>query len=109
MTYSRYSALESDSEEIQIQDVNKPIVPESNQLRGLICHDRSEGRLLPHFHPSTTQGVSEVFFWGQNAPISVSTILPSGIPSHLHEMHECSTGSIETPGHSCLYIENCSF
>ncbi len=32
----------------------------TNQIRGLVCHDRSQGRILPHIHPSVSQRVPEV-------------------------------------------------
>ncbi len=43
----------------------------TDQIQGLVCHDRSQGRILPHIHPSVSQEVPEVRFWGQSIPISL--------------------------------------
>ncbi len=36
-----------------------------NQVRGLVCHDRSKGCILKYFYPSSTQKVPEVCFRGE--------------------------------------------
>ncbi len=43
------AALESFSQEIQVQDAHYSYHRESDRIRGLVCHDRSEGR---NFHVS---------------------------------------------------------
>jgi len=42
---------------------------------------------LPYFHPSTTQEISEVRFWGRRSPISGSSIRPTVITLHFHKMY----------------------
>ncbi len=58
----------------------------TGQIRGLVCHDRFQGRILPHTYPSVSQEVPEVHFWGQSIPISGSSIRPSIITPHFHEI-----------------------
>ncbi len=36
----------------------------SDQVRALVCHDRSKRRILPYLHPSHSQGVPEVLLSG---------------------------------------------
>ncbi len=49
----------------------------TDQIQDLVCHDRSQGRLLSHIHPSVSKEVPEVRFWGQSLPISSSSVRPS--------------------------------
>ncbi len=65
----------------------------TDQIRGLVCHDRSQGCIDSHSHPSVSQEVSEVHFWEQSIPISGSSIQPSIITLHFHEMRICSSGA----------------
>ncbi len=51
----------------------------TDQIRGLVCHDRSQGRILPHIHHSVSQ---EVHFWGQCIPVLGSSVRPSIITLH---------------------------
>ncbi len=69
------------------------------QIRGLVCHDRSQGRILPHIHPSVSQEVHEVLFWGQSIPVSGSSIQPSIITLHFHEMHRYSPVASSASGY----------
>ncbi len=43
------AALESFFQEIQVQDAHDSYHRDSEQIRGLVCHDRSKGRILPCF------------------------------------------------------------
>ncbi len=72
----------------------------TDQIRGLVCHDRSQGRILPHIHPSVSQQVPEVRSWGQSIPISGSSVLPSIITPHFHEMRRCGPGTSLSSGYS---------
>ncbi len=49
----------------------------TDQIRGLVCHNRSQERILPHIHPFMSQEVPEVRFWGQSTLISGSSVQPS--------------------------------
>ncbi len=52
----------------QMLNVNFETDRATNQIRGLVCHDRSQGRILPHIHSSVSQGVTEGGrFWGGKA------------------------------------------
>ncbi len=64
------------------------------------CHDRSQGRILSHIHPSMSQEVPEVRFWGQSIPVSSSSVRPSIITPHIHEMRRCSPGTSSASGYS---------
>ncbi len=81
----------------QVQNVNFETNRATDQIRGLVCHDRSQGRILPHIHPSISQEVPEVHSWGQSIPISGSSVLPRIINLHFHEMRRCPRGA--TPFH----------
>ncbi len=83
----------------QVQNVNFETTHATDQIRGLVCHDRSQGRILPHIHPSVSQEVHEVHFWGQSIPISGSSIRPSIITSHFHEMRRCNPGASSASGY----------
>ncbi len=77
----------------QVQDVNFETNHATDQIRGLVCHDRSQGCTLPHIHPSVWQEVPEVRFRGQSLPISGSSVRSSIITLHFYKMHRCSSGA----------------
>ena len=95
----RSAPAKSNSREAQVQNAYTQTDRVTNQIRGLVCHDRSKGRLLPRVHPSTTQEVPEVRFRGRSLPISGSSVRPSSLSQNVYEMHGCSSGSAATPGH----------
>ncbi len=84
----------------QVQNLNFETNRATDQIRGLVCHDRSQGLILPHIHPSVSQEVPELRFWGQSIPISVSSIRPSIITPHFDEMRRCSPGASSASGYS---------
>ncbi|KAL0153232.1 hypothetical protein M9458_051455, partial [Cirrhinus mrigala] len=43
----------------EVQDADCKTGRVSNQVRGLVCHDRSKRRVFPRLHPSSTQEVPE--------------------------------------------------
>ncbi len=92
-SHFRSSSSERLRHAAQVQDVNSETNLARDQIRGLVCHDRSQGRILPHIHPSVSQEVPEVCFWGQSIPVSGSSVRPSIITPHLHEMRRCSPGA----------------
>ncbi len=47
----------------QVQNVNFETDRATDHIRGLVCHDRCQGRILPHIQPSVSQEVPEVCFW----------------------------------------------
>ncbi len=71
----------------------------SNQVRGLVCDDRSKRRLLPYINYSSTPEVPKVCFQGQIIPILGSSFRPSTLTPHFHEVGGCSSGSLVTLGH----------
>ncbi|KAI2658972.1 ORF V: Enzymatic polyprotein [Labeo rohita] len=83
----------------EVQDADCKTGRVTNQVRGLVCHDRSKGRVFPRLHPSSTQEVPEVCFQGRSLPISGSSFRSSTLPPHFHEVCGCSSGSPATPGH----------
>ncbi len=84
----------------QVQNVNFETNRVSDQIRGLVCHDRSQGRILSNIHPSMSQEVPEVRFWGQSIPVLGSSVRPSIITLHFHEMRRCSPGTSSAAGYS---------
>ncbi|KAI2665262.1 ORF V: Enzymatic polyprotein [Labeo rohita] len=73
-------SFESFSHEAEIQDAYSQASSVTDQVRGLVCDDRSKRRLFPRLHPSSTQEVPEVCFQGQSIPISGSSVRPSTSP-----------------------------
>ncbi len=74
----------------QVQNVKFETDRATDQIQGLVCHDRSQGRILPHIHPSVSQEIPEVRFWGQSIAMLGSSVRPSIITLHFHEMRRCS-------------------
>ncbi len=62
----------------------------TDQIRELVCYDRTQGRILSHIHPSMSQEIPEVRFWGQSIPVSGSSIRLSNITPHFHEMRNAA-------------------
>ncbi len=96
---SRYEIIEPLSHETQVQDTYFQASHVSYQIRGLVCDDRSERRLLPYIHSSSTPEVPKVCFQGQSIPISSSSVWPSTLTLHFHEVCGYSSGSLANPGH----------
>ncbi len=92
-SHFRSSSSERLCHAAQVQNVNFEKNHATDQIRGLVCHDRSQGCILSHIHPSMSQEVPEVHFWGQSIPVSGSSVRPSIITSHFHEMRRCSPGA----------------
>ncbi len=93
------ASIEPRYQTILVQDAYYQTDRVSNQVWGLVCHDRSQGRILPCIHPSSTQEVPEVCFQGQSIPVSGSSIRPVTLTQHFHEVCRCCLGSVATPGH----------
>ncbi len=99
-SHIRSSSSERLHHAAQVQNVNFETNRATDQIRGLVCHDRSQGCILSHIHPSVSQEVPEVRFWGQSIPVSGSSVRPSIITPHFHEMHRCSPGASLASGYS---------
>ncbi len=95
----RSAATEPLSQPPEVQNAYCKTGRVSNQIRGLVRHDRSKRRLFPCIHPSHSQEVPEVRFQGQSLPISGSSLRPSTLTPNFHEVRGCCTGSSATPGH----------
>ncbi len=95
----RSAATEPLSQPPEVQNAYCKTGRVSNQIRGLVRHDRSKRRLFPCIHPSQSQEVPEVRFQGQSLPISGSSLRPSTLTPNFHEVRGCCTGSSATPGH----------
>ncbi len=95
----RSSRVEPLPQNIQVQNANNQDDCFSHPIEGLVCDNRSKGRLFSYRNIATTQEVPEVRFWGRSLPVSGSSVRPSLVTPHIHEMHGCSSGSSATPGH----------
>ncbi len=104
-SHFRSSSSERLRHAAKVQNVNFETNRATDQIRGLVCHDRSQGRILPHIHPSISKEVPEVRSWGQSIPISGSSILPRIINLHFHEMRRCPRGA--TPFHIIKVTRRC--
>ncbi len=99
-SHFRSSSSERLHHAAQVQNVNFETNRATDQIRVLVCHNRSQGCILPHIHPSMSQEVSEVCFWGQSISVSGSSVRPSIITTHFHEMRRCSPGASSASGYS---------
>ncbi len=101
MSPFRSSSSERLRHAAQVQNVKFETNRAPDQIRGLFFfNDRSQGHILPHIHPSVSQEVPEVRFWGQSIQISGSSVLPSIITLHFHEMRRCGPGASSSSGYS---------
>ncbi len=71
----------------------------SDQVQGLVCHDRSKIHLFPCLHPSQSQEVPDFCFQGRSLPISGYSLRPSTLTPNFHEVCGCCSGSSASPGH----------
>ncbi len=75
-------------------------------LRQIVSQIRSEDWFVTidlkdaYFQMSMSQEVPEVRFWGQSIPVSGSSVRPSIITPHFHEMRRCSPGTSSASGYS---------
>ncbi len=83
----------------EVQDADTQTGRVSDQVWGLVCHDRSKGCIFPCLHHSHSQEVPEVCFRGQSLPVSGSSIWPSTLTPHFHEVCGCCVSSIAATGH----------
>ncbi len=99
-SHFRSSSSERLRHAAQVQNVNFETNHGTDQIQGLVCHDRSLGRILPLIYPSVSQEVPEVHFWGQSIPVLGSSVRPSIITPHFHEMSRCGPGASSASGYS---------
>ncbi len=99
MSNFRSAAIEPLSHASEFQNADCQTGCVSDQVRGLVCHDRYKRCLFPCLHPSQSQEVPEVCFQGQSLPISSSSLRPSTLTPDFHEVCGCCSGSSATPGH----------
>ncbi len=95
----RSAATEPLSQAPEVQNAYCKTGRVSDQIRGLVRHDRSKRCLFPYIHPSQSQEVPEVCFQGQSLPISGSSLRPNTLTLNFHEVRGCCPGSSATPGH----------
>ncbi len=98
-SHFRASSSEGFRHAAQVQNFDFETNRVTDQIRGLVCHDRSQGRILSHIYLSVSQEVPEVHFWGQSIPVSGSSVRPSIITPHFHEMRRCSPDASSASGY----------
>ncbi len=64
-SHFRSSSSERLRHAAQVQNVNFETNRVTDQIRGLVCHDRSQGRILPQCQPSVSQEVMRFTFGGK--------------------------------------------
>ncbi len=99
MSNFRSAATEPLSQAPEVQNAYCKTGRVSDQIRGLVRHDRSKRRLFPYIHPSQSQEVPEVRFQGQSLPISGSSLRPNTLTPNFHKVRGCCPGSSATPRH----------
>ncbi len=85
----RFVAIEPLSHASEVQNAHCRTGRVSEQVRGLVCNDRSKKCLFPCLHYSQSQEVPEVCFQGQSLPISGSSFRPSTLTPDFHEVCGC--------------------
>ncbi len=88
---SRSQTNQQSAWEASVQDVNAETDPGTNSPRGLVCVRGFKGRVLSHSDSTASQTVSEVCFRGHSVPILCSPVRAGFSPTHLFEVHGCST------------------
>ncbi len=83
----------------EVQDADTQTGHVSDQVRRLVCHDRSKGHILLCLHPSHSREVPEVCFRRRSLPVSGSSVWPSTLTPHFHEMCGCCVSSVAATGH----------
>lgn len=84
----------------EIQNVDDQQHRVTNTVRGLVCHDRSEGRILSHIHPSKSQEVPEIRLRGQGVSVQGSSVRPSALTPHVYQSSRRGFGSASATRHS---------
>ncbi len=79
----RSAATEPLSQAPEVQNAYCKTGRVSDQIRGLVHHNRSKIHLFPHIHPSQSQEVPEVRFQGQSLSISGSSLRPNTLTPEL--------------------------
>ncbi len=92
-SHFRFAATEPFSQQTEVQDAHNQTGRDSNQVRGLVCFDRSRRRILSYLHPSHSQEVPKVCFWGQSLPILGSSFRPSTLTPHFYKVSGCHISS----------------
>ncbi len=90
----RSAATEPLSQAPEVQNAYCKTGRVSDQIRGLVRHDRSKRRLFPYIYPSQSQEVPEVYIG-----LSGSSLRPNILTPNFHEVRGCCPGSSVTPGH----------
>ncbi len=86
LSHFRSASSEQLRHAAQVQNFNFETNRATDQIRGLVWHDRSQGRILPQIHPSISQEVLEVWH-------SIITL-------HFHEIRKCHPGASSSSGYS---------
>ncbi len=92
-SHFRSSSSERLHHAAQVQDVNFETNRATDQIRGLVCHDISQGSILPHIHPSVSQEVPEVCFGSKAYQYRVLTFGLALSPRTFTKMCRCSPGA----------------
>ncbi len=88
---SRSQTHQQSAWEASVQDVNAETDPGANSPRGLVYVRGFKGCILSHSDSTASQTVSEVCFRGHSVPILCSPVRAGFSPTHLFELHGCST------------------
>ncbi len=105
----RKSSSMSNASASEVQNAHCQTGHVSDQVRGLVCHDRSKRRLFSCLHPFQSQEVPEVCFQGQSLPVSGSSLRLSTLTPYFHEVCGCCSGSSATPGHPHTQLRSRSY
>ncbi len=98
----RSAATEPLSQAPEVQNAYCKTGRVSDQIRGLVRHDRSKRRLFPYIYPSQSQEVPEVYIG-----LSGSSLRPNILTPNFHEVRGCCPGSSWLQGIRILnYIDD---
>ncbi len=102
-SHFRSSSSERIRHAAQVQNVNFETNRVTNQIRGLVCHDRTQGRILSYIHSSMSQEVPEVRFWGKAYQYRV---LPFGLELSPRTFTKCVDAALVLPRLQGIRIMN---
>ncbi len=97
VSHFRSASVEPFSQQTEVQDAQTG--HSSDQVRGLVCHDRSKRHIFPCLHPSHSQEVSKVCFRGRSLPVLGSSHRASTLTLHIYEVCRCRVGSVAATRH----------
>lgn len=98
--------MNSYSEDVQDKDVNAEAYCVSNQVKGLVCYNQSEGRVRPHIYSSTTLEVPQVHFQGQSLSGTKYQVFPFSLALSPRTFTKCMDAALSLLQFQSIHVLN---